>query len=75
MFCQQHKSLFYLIKETYLRKCPFFLKKKKGKIKCNGSNMSVKSWNNAMFIAAEWNDVPVVSEIGFWELSVPMVSF
>lgn len=37
--------------------------------------MSVKSWNNAMFIAAEWNDVPVVSEIGFWELSVLTVSF
>lgn len=45
-----------------------FFKKKKGKIKCNGGNMSVKSWNNAMFIAAEWNDVPVMSEIGFWEL-------
>lgn len=71
MFCKQHKSLFYFIlfnKGNVFEKVSLFLKKKKGKIKCNGGNMSVKSWNNAMFIAAEWNDVPVMSEIGFWEL-------
>lgn len=69
MFCNSINLYFILFnKGNVFEKVSLFLKKKKGKIKCNGGNMSVKSWNNAMFIAAEWNDVPVMSEIGFWEL-------